>query len=42
MKLVRFDYVDDAGALHTDVAVNHVQDNLNYGCGIYTFEKRAD
>jgi Caenorhabditis protein of unknown function, DUF268 len=33
--LERFDYVDDAGALHRDVSPADAV-NLNYGCGIYS------
>jgi len=40
MKLVRFDYVDAAGNLHTDVDIQDVDANIKYGCGIYTFEKK--
>ena len=39
MKLVRFDYVDDHGNLHTDVKVKDVDMNIKHGCGIYTLVK---
>jgi hypothetical protein len=39
MKLVRFDYVDDLGNLHTDVKIQDVNADIKYGCGIYTFQK---
>lgn len=39
MKLVRFDYVDDAGGLHANVTFEEIKENIVYGCGIYTFEK---
>ena len=39
LDLVRFDYVDDFGDLHTEADVSSAGD-LSYGCGIYTFRKR--
>ena len=39
MKLIRFDYVDDAGNLHTDIEIQDVNTDIKYGCGIYTFKK---
>jgi hypothetical protein len=36
--LVRFDYVDDLGALHQDADIGGVPP-LIYGCGIYTLKK---
>ena len=39
MTLVRFDYVDDNGDLHLDVAVEDAVGKNKYGCGIYTFER---
>ena len=39
MKLIRFDYVDDEGYLHTDIKIQDVNVNTKYGCGIYTFKK---
>ncbi len=39
MKLVRFDYVDDHGALHLNSNVNTINNEIKFGCGIYTFEK---
>ncbi len=41
IELKRFDYVDDAGDLHRDVSLLHQSLKLDYGCGIYTFEKSA-
>lgn len=40
MELIRFDYVDDEGALHQNAGLNDVP-QLEYGCGIYTFRKRV-
>jgi SAM-dependent methyltransferase len=37
--LKRFDYVDDTGDLHQDVSLLTQSLKLNYGCGIYTFQK---
>tara|TARA_Y100000768_G_scaffold388389_1_gene383989 strand:- start:27 stop:806 length:780 start_codon:yes stop_codon:yes gene_type:complete len=37
--LLRFDYVDDDGKLHTDVNIHNFNKYLNHGCGIYTFVK---
>ena len=37
--LERFDYVDDAGALHQEVDLFDHQFDLTYGCGIYTLRK---
>lgn len=37
--LKRFDYVDDVGNLHKDASLLTQSLKLNYGCGIYTFEK---
>ncbi len=39
LKLLRFDYVDDAGNLHQHVNLNTQEINARYACGIYTFEK---
>ena len=39
MKLVRFDYVDDEGDLHLNKNVNNIKSQLQFGCGIYTFER---
>ena len=39
MKLVRFDYVDDYGNLHTNVQTKDVDTNIKHGCGIYTLVK---
>ena len=39
MKLIRFDYVDDVGNLHTDIEIQDVNTDIKYGCGIYTFKK---
>ena len=40
MSLIRFDYVDDVGNLHTDIEIQDVNADIKYGCGIYTFEKK--
>lgn len=37
--LKRFDYVDDAGDLYQDVSLLTQSLKLDYGCGIYTFQK---
>jgi hypothetical protein len=42
MELVRFDYVDDTGNLHSDVMLQDFDTNIKYGCGIYTFKKIND
>lgn len=39
LALMRFDFVDDSGNLHTQRAPSSVP-SLNYGCGIYTFLKK--
>lgn len=39
MRLVRFDFVDDNGDLHLSKAIEDVDVNTHFGCGIYTFEK---
>jgi hypothetical protein len=39
IKLERFDYVDDEGSLHKNVNIHCVPSNMNFGCGIYTFQK---
>jgi SAM-dependent methyltransferase len=39
LKLVNFDFVDDAGDLHRNVNLNTTEIAADYGCGIYTFEK---
>jgi hypothetical protein len=39
--LERFDYVDDAGALHQNVDIDTAKIDVVYGCGIYTFKKIA-
>jgi hypothetical protein len=41
MKLIRFDYVDDFGDLHLDVAVADAVGKTKFGCGIYTFVKES-
>ncbi len=41
LKLLRFDYVDDAGDLHREVNLNTETITAEYGCGIYTFEKHS-
>lgn len=40
LELLRFDYVDDEGALHRLADVEDAA-NEEYGCGIYTFRRRA-
>jgi hypothetical protein len=44
MKLIRFDFIDEFGNLHTDIKINDFDVNFNkkYGCGIYTFKKISD
>jgi hypothetical protein len=37
IKLKRFDYVDDNGQLNIDIELKDFPENLEYGCGIYTF-----
>jgi hypothetical protein len=39
MQLIRFDYVDDKGNLHLCKSIDDVSSDIQYGCGIYTFEK---
>ena len=39
MELIRFDWVDDDGNLHTKSNIENIGDNVKYGCGIYTFKK---
>jgi hypothetical protein len=39
IQLNRFDYVDDAGDIHKNVSLLKQTLKLEYGCGIYTFEK---
>jgi SAM-dependent methyltransferase len=39
LKLERFDYVDDAGALHRNVDLRNADLQVTSGCGIYTFSK---
>jgi Caenorhabditis protein of unknown function, DUF268 len=39
LELTRFDYVDDAGALHQNVDLLNQAVNVTYGCGIYTFKR---
>jgi SAM-dependent methyltransferase len=39
LKLVEFSYVDDSGRLKEDQSLS-AADNLDYGCGLYVFEKR--
>jgi len=38
--LIRFDYVDDYGALHLNQRVSDAVGKTEYGCGIYTFRKK--
>ena len=37
--LKRFDFVDDEGKLHLNKDIHKDCNDINYGCGIYTFEK---
>lgn len=39
MKLVRFDYIDDNGDLHINSDVKAINNEIKFGCGIYTFER---
>lgn len=39
LKLVRFDYVDDAGDLHQNLNPDNPKICSEYGCGIYTLKK---
>ncbi len=39
IELKRFDYVDDNGDLHRNVSLLNQSLKIEYGCGIYTFEK---
>jgi len=39
LKLLRFDYVDDAGNLHQKIDLFGKAIDVNLGCGIYTFKK---
>ena len=39
IELISFSYVDDSGALCTDVPIDSVPTDIKYGCGIYTFRK---
>lgn len=40
MSLERFDFVDDAGNLHTNTDIENAVGKNKFGCGIYTFVKR--
>lgn len=42
MELVRFDYVDQSGNLHTGAKVKDFNTNTKDSCGIYTFKKIND
>lgn len=42
LRLIRFDYVDDSGRLHTKESLIDFEKSLVYGCGIYTFRKFSD
>lgn len=39
INLINFDYVDDLGELHRNKALEINDISVNYGCGIYTFQK---
>lgn len=41
LDLIGFDYVDDSGDLHKDKALEIQDISVNYGCGIYSFQKIA-
>ena len=40
LRLLQFDFVDDHGDLHEEVELENVTDNISYGCGIYSFERK--
>jgi len=42
LQLVRFDYVDNDGALHKQTDLKAPLPHLSFGCGIYTFEKLSE
>jgi hypothetical protein len=42
LRLERFDFVDDQGALHRRVDVTTADLDVAYGCGIYTFERLCE
>jgi hypothetical protein len=39
LKLLNFDFVDDAGRLHRNIDLTRQIPSCNHGCGIYTFSK---
>lgn len=39
LSLIRFDFVDDLGALHSNFDLNAGCPNVSYGCGIYSFRR---
>jgi hypothetical protein len=39
VQLIRFDYVDDDGKLHTEFSLDGGVPSVTYGCGVYTFRK---
>ena len=41
LKLLRFDFVTDDGALHRQASVSDAVNRTEYGCGIYTFQRTA-
>lgn len=41
LKLIRFDFVDDDGKLHTEFSLDGGNPSVTYGCGIYTFRKHG-
>jgi hypothetical protein len=41
LQLKRFDFVDDSGTLHMEYPLMDKMPLATYGCGIYTFQKRA-
>lgn len=39
LELTSFSYVDDSGNLHKEVGIDAVPASIQYGCGIYTFQR---
>lgn len=39
LNLIEFNCVDDEGRLHVNVDLNNINQSINFGCGIYIFEK---
>jgi hypothetical protein len=40
LQIRKFDFVDDAGCLHTDLDLSTFTTNDVFGCGIYSFQKK--